>query len=96
MSIKLITSAFYHEAETRAKLCDFLSRPEQLSIGRYCREFEEKFASWQGRKYCVFVNSGSSANLILLQSFLNTGRLKKADEVGFSSLTWVINVMLLM
>lgn len=96
MPIKLIKSAFYHEMETRAKLCDFLSRPEQLSIGRYCREFEEEFASWQGRKYCVFVNSGSSANLILLQSLLNTGRLKKGDEIGFSSLTWATNVMPLM
>lgn len=96
MSIKLIKSAFYHEMETRAKLCDFLSRPEQLSIGKYCREFEEKFATWQGRKYCVFVNSGSSANLILLQSLLNTGRLHKGDEVGFSSLTWATNVMPLM
>lgn len=76
MAIQLIKSAFYHEMETRAKLCDFLSRPEQLSIWKYCREFEEKYAKWQGRKYCVFVNSGSSANLILLQSLLNTGKLK--------------------
>lgn len=96
MAIKLIKSAFYHEMETRAKLCDFLSRPEQLSIGKYCQEFEEKFAKWQGRKYCVFVNSGSSANLILLQSLLNTGRLQKGDEVGFSSLTWATNPMPLM
>ncbi len=93
MAIQLIKSAFYHEMETRAKLCDFLSRPEQLSIGKYCREFEEKFAKWQNRKYCVFVNSGSSANLILLQSLLNTGRLQKGDEVGFSSLTWATNPM---
>jgi CDP-6-deoxy-D-xylo-4-hexulose-3-dehydrase len=96
MAIQLIKSAFYHEMETRAKLCDFLSRPEQLSIGKYCREFEEKFAKWQERKYCVFVNSGSSANLILLQSLLNTGRLQKGDEVGFSSLTWATNPMPLM
>ena len=96
MAIQLIKSAFYHEMETRAKLCDFLSRPEQLSIGKYCREFEEKFAKWQGREYCVFVNSGSSANLILLQSLLNTGRLQKGDEVGFSSLTWATNPMPLM
>ena len=77
MSIKLIKSAFYHEMETRAKLCEFLARPEQLSIGKDCREFEDKFAKWQGREYCVFVNSGSSANLILLQSLLNTGLLEK-------------------
>lgn len=96
MAIQLIKSAFYHEIETRAKLCDFLSRPEQLSIGKHCREFESKFAKWQGRQYCVFVNSGSSANLILLQALLNTGRLKKGDEVWFSSLTWSTNAMPLM
>lgn len=39
------------------------------------------------------MNSGSSANLALIQALLNTGRLKKGDAVGFSALTWSTNVM---
>ncbi len=38
-------------------------------------------------------NSGSSANLALIQSLMNLGRLKKGDTVGFSALTWPTNVM---
>ena len=31
-------------------------------------EFEQKWSKWLGTKYSVFVNSGSSANLLTLQA----------------------------
>lgn len=93
MKIKLIKSSFYHEQETKDRLCEFIQGAEQLSIGKYCNRFESDFAQWQGRKYCVFVNSGSSANLALIQALLNLGRLKLGDKIAFSSLTWATNVM---
>ena len=37
--------------------------------------------------------SGSSANLILLQSLMNLGKFKKGDKIGVSALTWGTNVM---
>lgn len=91
--IKLIKSTFYHEDETKKKLCSFLSSAPQLSMGKECLAFEKKFASFQKRKYAVMVNSGSSANLALLQSLLNLNILKPGDNVGFSALTWATNVM---
>lgn len=91
--IPLIKSTFYHEVETKRKLCRFISKAEKLSIGEECRKFEENFSTYQGRKHCVFVNSGSSANLALIQALLNIGKLKKGDAVGFSALTWSTNVM---
>jgi CDP-6-deoxy-D-xylo-4-hexulose-3-dehydrase len=91
--IRLIKSTFYNEDETKKKLIKFISGAKQLSFGPECQKFEEKFAKYQGKKYCVFVNSGSSANLALIQSLLNLGRIKKGDKVGFSSLTWSTNVM---
>jgi len=91
--IKLIKSTFYKEKETKKKLCKFIMESSQLSIGKECRKFEEKFAKWQDRKYCVMVNSGSSANLAIVQALLNLGRLKKGDYVGFSAVTWSTNVM---
>lgn len=91
--IKLIKSTFYKEEETKKALCGFISQSEQLSFGKNCSNFEKNFAKYQGRKDCVFVNSGSSANLALIQAYLNLGRLKKGDRVGFSSLTWSTNVM---
>jgi len=91
--IKLIKSTFYNEKSTKNALCDFIKRSEKLSIGKECADFEKAFAFYQGRKHCVFVNSGSSANLALIQALLNLGKIKKGDMVGFSSLTWSTNVM---
>lgn len=91
--IRLIKSTFYKEKDTKEKLCNFIQKAEMLSFGPECQKFEETFAKWQKRKYCVFVNSGSSANLALIQAFLNLGKLKHGDYVGFSALTWSTNAM---
>lgn len=91
--IPLIKSTFYNEQTTKKALCKFILNADKLSIGKQCRIFEQKFALYQGRTHCLFVNSGSSANLALIQALLNLGRIKKGDAVGFSSLTWSTNVM---
>lgn len=93
MAIKLIKSSFYKEQETKNKLCDFIQSAEQFSIWKYCNQFEKDYANWQQRKYCVFFNSGSSANLALIQAMLNMGKLTQWDKVWFSSLSWATNVM---
>ncbi len=91
--IKLVKSTFYREKETKKKLADFIMRADMLSMGKEVQKFEESFAKKQGRKYAVFVNSGSSANLVLLQALLNLGRLKAGARVGISAVTWATNVM---
>lgn len=91
--IKLIKSTFYNEKSTKKKLCDFIKKADQLSIGKQCSNFENAFAAWQGRRYAVMFNSGSSANLALIQAFANLGLLKGGDKVGFSAITWSTNVM---
>src|SRR5690348_17262965 len=91
--IKLVKSTFYNEKKTKAALAKFIISAEQLSFGTQCLTFENAFATYQKRKECVFVNSGSSANLALLQALLNLGKLKKGDKIGFSALTWSTNAM---
>ncbi len=91
--IKLIKSTFYKEKNTKEKLISFIRKAEYLSFGKECLKFEENFAKWQKREFCVFVNSGSSANLALIQALLNLRRIKKGDYVGFSALTWSTNAM---
>lgn len=71
----------------------FLTRAKTLSFGHECETFERAFADWQGRKQCILVNSGSSANLAIIQALLNLGLLAKGDRVGFSAVTWSTNVM---
>jgi len=91
--IKLIKSSFFNEEKTKKELCDFVRCAEFLSMGKECKRFEDSFSKFQGRKYSVFVNSGSSANLLLIRALLNMGKLKKGDRVGVSALTWPTNIM---
>jgi CDP-6-deoxy-D-xylo-4-hexulose-3-dehydrase len=91
--IKLIKSSFYHEAETKKALTEFILSEDILSMNKECRKFEEAFAAKQERKYAVFVSNGSVANLLLIQVMLNLGRIKKGDRIGISALTWPTNVM---
>lgn len=91
--IKLIKSTFHNEEKTKQQLIDFVGKAEVLSFGPECIKFEDTFAKWQGTKHCVFVNSGSSANLAVAQAMLNLGKIKRGDKVGISALTWSTNVM---
>jgi len=56
-----------------------------LTSGRYTNKFEREFAEYLGVKYCSFVNSGSSANLLafmtLTSPLLKDRRIKRGDEV---------------
>lgn len=91
--IKLIKSTFYQEKATKDKLCRFIKTAKSLSMGDLCKQFEKKFSQWQNREFCTMVNSGSSANLILIQALININKIKKGDYVGFSAITWSTNVM---
>ena len=56
-----------------------------LTTGRFNAEFEKNLAAYLGVKYCLTVNSGSSANLVafstLTSPILGKRSIKKGDEV---------------
>ena len=56
-----------------------------LTAGRYAEIFERRFSEFLGIKYCLLVNSGSSANLlaisVLTSPLLKERRLNQGDEV---------------
>ncbi|MBQ9589534.1 MAG: lipopolysaccharide biosynthesis protein RfbH [Butyrivibrio sp.] len=56
-----------------------------LTAGRFCEEFEKKFAKALNVKYANLVNSGSSANLIAFMALtapeLGDRQIKRGDEV---------------
>lgn len=53
--------------EDRNALSDFILSSSKLTNGDKVKEFEQKWSEWLGVKYSVFVNSGSSANLLIVQ-----------------------------
>ena len=86
-------NTFSNENETKALLSKFILNSKILSMNQKCREFEFEFSKFQGCKESILFNSGGSANLAMIQSLLNLGRLKIGDKIGFSALTWSTNVM---
>ncbi|MCE2517213.1 MAG: aminotransferase class I/II-fold pyridoxal phosphate-dependent enzyme [Alphaproteobacteria bacterium] len=62
------------------------------TMGKEVGAFEELFAAFTGAQHCVMVNSGSSANLLLVASYLHglnrEGLLSPGDEVLVPALLW--------
>ena len=48
------------------KLVEWLKTYPRLTKGELTEQFEEAWSEWLGCKYSVFVNSGSSANLLMI------------------------------
>jgi len=69
------------------KLADWIRTYPRLSSGPVVKEFEEKLAAKVGSKYSVFVNSGSSANLLMLYALKVAGRMKN-NKVVVPSIAW--------
>lgn len=66
---------------------------ENFTMGEITAEFEEAFANFLGVRHAAMVNSGSSANHLLLAALRNPLirqelRLEEGDEVIVPALTW--------
>jgi CDP-6-deoxy-D-xylo-4-hexulose-3-dehydrase len=64
---------------------------DNFTMGKNVNAFEKEFASYHGSKYCVMVNSGSSANHLGLSSlfFRKHGpKLTQGDEVLVTAVSW--------
>ena len=70
------------------RLIDWLKTYPRLTKGPITLEFEDKFSKWLGRKYSVFCNSGSSANLLMLYVLITAGKIKMGDKVVVPSVAW--------
>ncbi len=68
----------------------FLKQDEPiLTHSKQVRAFEREWSKWLGVKYSVFVNSGSSANLLTLTALRETHGL---GEIIVPPLTWVSDI----
>lgn len=72
-------------------LISWLKTYPKLTKGNKTIEFEKKWSKWLGCKYSVFVNSGSSANLLMLYC-LKLLNLLKNDKICVPSLCWATDL----
>jgi CDP-6-deoxy-D-xylo-4-hexulose-3-dehydrase len=73
------------------KLISWLETNPRLTKGELNVKFEKEWSEWLGKKYSVFVNSGSSANLAALYSLLLSGKLRN-NKIIVPAVSWVTTV----
>ena len=72
-------------------LIEWLKDYPRLTKGPKTIEFENKWSQWLGSKYSVFVNSGSSANLLMLYALKVLNKMKN-NKVCVPSLCWATDL----
>lgn len=63
-----------------------------FTMGKHVEQYEQDFAKFFGSKYAIMVNSGSTANLLMIAAMFFTKderiRLKRGDEVIVPAVSW--------
>ena len=73
------------------QLIDWLKTYPRLTKGPVTLELEKKWSKWLGRKYSVFCNSGSSANLLMLSALKESGYMEN-NKVVVPSVAWATDL----
>lgn len=72
-------------------LIEWLKGYPRLTKGNKTLEFESKWSEWLGTKFSIFVNSGSSANLLMLYALKVLNKMKN-NKVCVPSLCWATDL----
>jgi CDP-4-dehydro-6-deoxyglucose reductase, E1 len=73
------------------ELALWIQQNPKLTKGPLTEAFEAAFSQWIGSKHALFVNSGSSANLVIAHALKESGRLKN-NRVILPAVSWVTTV----
>lgn len=63
-------------------------RSGRFTMGPEVKAFEHQFAEFVDAKHAVMVNSGSSANLLMVAALVYSGRLRRGDMVAVPAVSW--------
>ena len=74
------------------KLTKYILKTKKLTQGKEVIKFEKQFSKWNKSKYSIFVNSGSSANLLIVSAAKELFKWKSSAEIIVPSLTWPTTV----
>ena len=72
-------------------LINFLKKRRYLNQSKVTKQFEKNFSKKVGTRYSTFVNSGSSANLLIAQTLLEGNFLKNKIAI-LPSVSWATTV----
>jgi CDP-6-deoxy-D-xylo-4-hexulose-3-dehydrase len=91
MSFKFPLATSSWAAEEEAAMQAVISSG-MFTMGEKVKQFEQDFANYIGSQYCVMVNSGSSANLLMVAALFYTKnpkfKLQRGDEVIVPAVSW--------
>ena len=78
--------------EDLRSLSKYILKTDKLTQGKEVEKFERQFSKWNNSKYSILVNSGSSANLLIINTAKQLFNWKDNDEIIVPSLTWPTTV----
>jgi CDP-4-dehydro-6-deoxyglucose reductase, E1 len=74
-------------------LTKFIWTSDRFTNGPECRKFENQWSSWQGRKFSLFVSSGTTANSLLLDAVREFYFSKKTKlKIFCPAVNWATNI----
>jgi len=79
------------EPDELTALCDWIQSGARLTKGELTRDFEDSFRRYIGSEYSVFVNSGSSANLLMFYALDVLGKLPNRRIIA-PAISWSTTV----
>jgi CDP-6-deoxy-D-xylo-4-hexulose-3-dehydrase len=84
---KLASSTWGNE---EIDIANNLLKSQNLTMGKYVRDFESNFADYIGTNYAVMFNSGSSANLAMLTAlkYVRNSKFRIGDNIIVPAVSW--------
>ena len=73
------------------ELIQWLTKTDRYTKGEQTKKFEQEWSDWQQSEYSVFVNSGSSANFLVVAALLYSGFLRN-KKVIVPAVSWATTV----
>lgn len=80
------------EQNDKTKLVEFINSTDRFTQFEKVKLFEKEWCKWQGCGFSTFVNSGSSADLIMLDAVKEYYNLEDNCEVLVPAVTWTTNI----
>ncbi|PJE61280.1 CDP-4-keto-6-deoxy-D-glucose-3-dehydrase [Candidatus Roizmanbacteria bacterium CG10_big_fil_rev_8_21_14_0_10_39_12] len=84
------------DKENKQTLIKFIQSTDRFTQFEEVKKFEREWSAWQGRKHSVFVNSGSSAILVIISALKEYYKWEKDTEIIVPAITWITDISVLL